>query len=313
MNVERLGFVDIAKGLGIILVVVGHISPIKQLNQLIYTFHMPLFFLISGMFIRTNYSTKELAKKHFYRLIIPLLFFSLLFFPYQIFNLKMAGDLTYKNAIAISPIFGGNGITTTFWFPQVLFISLILINILKIRLGKERLMLLLLSVVLLIFSHIISTFSFLKYFPFSISVILYAIPMLLIGNSLRDFDFEKYKAPLVFLMIIAIVFFFMKLNYEFDMKNNMYGIPIVSELMAIITTAGVLSLSAYLKEGILGTAIAYIGNASLVIMFLHQFIQLSLPIDMPWVEIVIAITFSILIFYFSEKHPLLNLLINGKR
>ena len=313
MNVKRLDYVDIAKGLGIILVVVGHISPVKWLNQLIYTFHMPLFFLIAGMFFRTHNSTKELAVKYFYRLIVPLLFFTLLFFPYQIFNLNTAGDLTYKNAIAISPLFGGNGITTTFWFPEVLFMSLLLINILKIKLLKGSSRLIFLSVVLFLLSHIISTFSFLKYLPFSISVILYAIPLLIIGNLLGNFDFKKYKAPLVYLMIVAIGIFLLKLNYRFDMKNHMYGIPFVAELFAIIITVGILAFSTYLEETKLGTGLAYIGKASLVIMFCHQFIQVSLPFDIPWLKIVIALTFSTLIFFFSEKHPVLNLLINGKR
>ena len=57
----RLAWVDIARGIGILLVVYGHgqrsidptIMPPWMLiqNRLIYAFHMPLFFLVSGLFL----------------------------------------------------------------------------------------------------------------------------------------------------------------------------------------------------------------------------------------------------------------------
>lgn len=63
-SVARISWVDAAKGIGIILVVVGHIdrglahadliewTPAFQfLDRWIYTFHMPLFFFLSGMFL----------------------------------------------------------------------------------------------------------------------------------------------------------------------------------------------------------------------------------------------------------------------
>ena len=51
MNSRRIVYIDIAKGIGILLVALAHadislFSP--YLHQLIYAFHMPLFFLVSG-------------------------------------------------------------------------------------------------------------------------------------------------------------------------------------------------------------------------------------------------------------------------
>ncbi|MBQ7276495.1 MAG: hypothetical protein IJS58_04510 [Bacilli bacterium] len=44
---------DIAEGIGILLMILGHVH-ISELviNHLIYAFHMPLFFIISGFFIK---------------------------------------------------------------------------------------------------------------------------------------------------------------------------------------------------------------------------------------------------------------------
>lgn len=44
---------DYAKGIGIVLVIAGHILPFGGvISSQIYALHMPLFFYISGMFIR---------------------------------------------------------------------------------------------------------------------------------------------------------------------------------------------------------------------------------------------------------------------
>ena len=47
---NRLPYLDAAKGAGIILVVLGHIWETESpATILIYSFHVPLFFLISGI------------------------------------------------------------------------------------------------------------------------------------------------------------------------------------------------------------------------------------------------------------------------
>lgn len=54
---KRLDYLDIAKGIAIFLVVMGHAvlafdTPYWRLA--IYAFHMPLFFLVSGMVTKTR-------------------------------------------------------------------------------------------------------------------------------------------------------------------------------------------------------------------------------------------------------------------
>jgi fucose 4-O-acetylase-like acetyltransferase len=54
---KRSIFLDIARGVGIILVVIGHtMSPVMTGNavmeaayQILYVFHMPLFFFLAGL------------------------------------------------------------------------------------------------------------------------------------------------------------------------------------------------------------------------------------------------------------------------
>lgn len=48
-NSKRIDWVDVAKGVGIFLMVMGHSSMPDAVNRWIYSFHMPLFFLLSGL------------------------------------------------------------------------------------------------------------------------------------------------------------------------------------------------------------------------------------------------------------------------
>lgn len=45
---ERLDHIDACKGIGILLVILGHTNVPSIVHTIIYSFHMPLFFIISG-------------------------------------------------------------------------------------------------------------------------------------------------------------------------------------------------------------------------------------------------------------------------
>lgn len=56
-KLQRVSYVDVAKGLGLLLVVVGHTlvgSRWTYLNDAVYSFHMPLFFVLTGLTIRPS-------------------------------------------------------------------------------------------------------------------------------------------------------------------------------------------------------------------------------------------------------------------
>lgn len=62
---NRLEYIDIAKGIGILLVVFGHSSLVLHIENIwIHSFHMPLFFIITGMCFNENkYSNGLLENK----------------------------------------------------------------------------------------------------------------------------------------------------------------------------------------------------------------------------------------------------------
>ena len=77
--VKRLGYVDIAKGIGIVLVVCSH-SDALGLMWLFMGMFVPIFYFCAGYTSSRNGSLKEAMQKRFRKLIVPYLFFNVLLF-----------------------------------------------------------------------------------------------------------------------------------------------------------------------------------------------------------------------------------------
>ena len=74
----RYDYIDIAKGFGILTVVWAHIMLVGWTHQICYAFHMPLFFLLSGMLFRKDqyHSFGSFFKKKVKRLFVPYVLYS---------------------------------------------------------------------------------------------------------------------------------------------------------------------------------------------------------------------------------------------
>ncbi|MEO8152085.1 MAG: acyltransferase family protein [Rhizobacter sp.] len=86
----RLEWVDAAKGLGILLMFYGHV--VQSLTEVgnenawtelrfIYSFHMPLFFVLAGFFFRPAERYFQRAQQLAWRRLLPVAFFGLLLVP----------------------------------------------------------------------------------------------------------------------------------------------------------------------------------------------------------------------------------------
>lgn len=71
---EKLNWVDNLKAIGIFAVILGHIA--SPFSAFIYSWHMPLFFMLAGFFIKYEISTKEFITKDFKRLMLPYFIFA---------------------------------------------------------------------------------------------------------------------------------------------------------------------------------------------------------------------------------------------
>ena len=85
-NNERISWVDHSKALGIVMVVLGHTAglPVLAVN-LIYSFHMPLFFFLSGYLLKESHLQMNLVgflKRLGRKLLLPYLCFWIISYLY---------------------------------------------------------------------------------------------------------------------------------------------------------------------------------------------------------------------------------------
>ncbi len=116
---QRINWIDIAKGIAIILMVLGHSSIPNSLALWIWSFHMPLFFFASGMCTNfENDNLKQFINKKGIGIIRPFLIYStIVLLLGWIFNI----DLRFSFSSGL----GGYAL----WFIPVLFVALILARI----------------------------------------------------------------------------------------------------------------------------------------------------------------------------------------
>jgi acyltransferase len=136
----RLDWIDALKGIGIMLVVLGHHSLPAALDTYIFSFHMPLFFFISGFlfdFGKYSKSGANFVKSKFKSLIVPYflfasltcIFYCLLDAVYQpgITNIEFCDANTlhriYSILYALGPLISYN---PPLWFLPCLFVTEIL-------------------------------------------------------------------------------------------------------------------------------------------------------------------------------------------
>ncbi len=132
---KRLDYFDMAKGFGSILVLMGHLQGdeffklskyILPMCEWIFSFHMPLFFIVSGMLMchrnDLKNDTKTLIQKRFKGIMIPYFWFSAFYFSVVVYAM-IFGSIEFKtfyvNLWYVLSLFGMN----VLWFLPTLFLA----------------------------------------------------------------------------------------------------------------------------------------------------------------------------------------------
>ncbi len=133
----RLDYIDIAKGILIILVVIGHIWQRGPVFNIIYAFHMPAFFLISGMLLQHTGSYRKpfgvFLKSRLFSFGIPFIFIEILGCLTDI--IRHGVTLNWKGYLFNTLTFNFND--HNLWFLTDLFLIEILFYVLLRTLKKK--------------------------------------------------------------------------------------------------------------------------------------------------------------------------------
>ena len=134
---KRNESIDIAKGIGIILVVLGHLNhyiylnnTYKGIHDFIFMFHMPLFFLLSGFTLKIYEESpmKTLFRRRLNSLIRPFVIGCIIFGLYDILKellvSKSFNALSFFNYLIKPLVTVGNFEGS--WFLPCLFLAVLL-------------------------------------------------------------------------------------------------------------------------------------------------------------------------------------------
>ena len=142
MNKKESNILNIMQCIAVLLVVAGHSietpSPSlfwQYVHKFIYSFHMPLFMLLSGyLFFHSRYSNfLDHIKKKASRLLVPYVIISSLFFlPRVLLNNFNSVKVQFScSAFLNNLIYPWDNVITQFWFLPTLFLLFLIAPILK--------------------------------------------------------------------------------------------------------------------------------------------------------------------------------------
>lgn len=234
---SRIVWIDQARAAAMFLVVVGHVYLSKDLKDLIYSFHMPLFFFISGLTFNPNKQTslKAQAKSKFQALVLPHVWMNLLMLPLWVYTFKVLGDKTtpiYKlfYGIIFSNAEKYQAPTNATWFLLTLALTLLLMTAIFI-LSKGDLRLVSLAVFICSVLGFAESLGKNPPMIWHLSVVFTAIAFVFLGHLFMRYlpriesIFKKMgviKYWLTVIICIALGIYFSRLNGRISMHVNKY-------------------------------------------------------------------------------------------
>lgn len=273
---------DLIKGIMIYLVVIGH-SGTDVVHDIIFLFHMPLFFALSGVFLQKE---KLITNGYVLNRAIKLLV------PYCCY-LFMDFTLIQRNYLIGSFVrlfYGGRSLHGVYWYITCFIFTLILFAFLLKRFSEKAVKCLILigGGIAIIESHLGEKISILQSpgMPWNVDVSLMALVYVGIGyfykkeiEELIDSDATKYDVVGWGLVILLGLFCFFnyagdKTLYYFDMKLVYYKelcsailIPCAFGYVVVRIVHWLIKIE-YLK--VVQNFLAFCGRATIPIMFMHM-------------------------------------------
>lgn len=344
---SRIVNIDIARGLGIAAVVLGHnwivLHDKGALFRVIYSFHLPLFFFLSGVFLNGNVEWRGFLRSKAESLIKPyfVVIFLALLLKYSLLSLKGSGGEGGEFIDIVKIIYGTASIIpwAPLWFlPHLFLVSIFSLWIIKATEGESSYYLWACSV-----SMLLAGIFFLKQFadwspgifgfssmgnvglPWSIDLIFVSSPFVIFGYLLRDkifyFDFNLSVFLFAVLVFFGLHFLFAD---TIDLNSRLYDGFLVATVNAcsgiyiIICLASLLGRSAFVASNI-----ARFGSGSLFILLFHGIVQnvsfsflsrFSVNFFVAgFLSFVVALVLPVFLLDFVNKKPLLSLFLLGSK
>lgn len=298
---NRIQWIDYAKGIGILSIILGH-SGFPQMKYLFW-FHVPLFFIISGFLNKKNEQKfTDFFRKKIISLWVPYYLYGILcILLFQVLIWNFNASFIYKEFLRL--IYSGTkatGVIGAYWFiPVIFFTEIIFYFYTKINTKIIRVSLLLVCYFLfqLVFQY--------RNLPMDINVVPIAIVFFSIGTYLR----ENWQRRVIFsrlaivILVIFMLFFHLKLvDMDIDLKNAVASPVIINVIVPVALCQFIFFISMFLekKEGIPLKMLSFFGKESLYFMLTHNLIISVLKVKGVhnwYIVFILTIVTSMVLYY----------------
>lgn len=279
MTTERINWIDWAKCIAITMVVFGHIPQTKGsfLPFYVCTFHIPLFFFISGYLTKTRLYTKEEYKKCKHSLIIPYILYNAIFYPYWAIRLYIDQSVGFSiSEYIIKPFIGlffiqidspiSSSVNGAMWFIAVLLIMRLTIH-LCIHTSKP---LLYIKIVALLFSGLFVVAMNQKIpLPMTIEGLFKCMPLYLLGYLTKQYHWlERISLKRDIVGALTLICISVGATFVYRDSDSFTYQMIAFYIVLITATYGTLYLCKIFNS-ITSSIIINISTGTLMIMGLH--------------------------------------------
>ncbi len=278
---SRIAWIDIAKGICMISVIAGHLG-VVEVNNIVFAFHLTLFFILSGYTLKADLS-KKTASKRFARLMTPYFVTCTMIALIDAFNTIVVDKTTDTLSITASVFkniargFFGSGAyeslgTYSFesnigaiWFLPAMFFSTIIAQYLLLRVPdiKKRYAI---SITGAILAFISSEFFWL---PFSIQSGIFAVSFIMLGYDAKAYGlFDKIRLSHFFVCIGVFAIGFMLKLTSISFVTASMGDIILTPIFALSSCVVVVYISQKCKFLM---PFAFVGKYSMYYLCSHLF------------------------------------------
>lgn len=278
---SRLEYMDFAKGIAILAVIAGHVYyPPEITGKVIYSFHMPLFFLINGYFIK-SYDIKRCLNRSVKQLLLP---YAIATCVEIIAEIWLAGGIKgFKMATVLlldmiggmckpSPMFPCFNGTWILWFLPCLFLTRNIFVIVMHLTEKVNYQwaVRLLAFVVLSFSGMMLALN--GYFPWCLEIALVILPILYCGNMFHKHELFFDKRRFLMAGIGAVIWIlFICLDFYVELATHYWPglfLPLVEGMIASFVVICISQMAD--KVPGINSIFRWLGKNSLIILIVHN-------------------------------------------
>ena len=286
---SRDNYISTAKGIGIILMVVGHTIESNFFCRFIYMFHMPLFFFCSGYFFEVPdswYNCGQFVKRRIKGLYYPFVRWSIIFLLlHNFFNYIhfYPADNDYYSYYNLSDYFcrmksilitmtGQDKLLDPFWFLKELLLASILVCLLSTIVRKVtcKYVKILLWIVLIALTVVTKPGELGLPVIWNLSIMFLSATFYYSGYIYREKENNCYYSLTGLFLCMAIVFsVVLILNSSLDMLwYNAYSVLLYIPT-ALVGVFMIISLSYLIDSYSIRRFFYYIGKNTMIIFTLH--------------------------------------------